>query len=151
MPCFLIMHYCNVCCHVVELFVFEWNRYRKSDMVCGNSCVWYLSGILFPINWPPDTDNTFEMGIVIHDGDTKDFFKSIKTLSKVQDLHEEFLMLQKTLQAFIVGGILVGCVYVCMYTYIVLFPRASPLHQCWVCDSALDWDPNHTKLPDTQI
>jgi hypothetical protein len=56
------------------------------------------------------------MGIVIHDGDTKDFFKSIKTLSKVQDLHEEFLMLQKTLQAFIVGGILVGvCMYVCMY------------------------------------
>jgi hypothetical protein len=137
------MHYCNVCCHVVELFVFEWNRYRKSDMVCGNSCVWYLSGILFPINWPPDTDNTFEMGIVIHDGDTKDFFKSIKTLSKVQDLHEEFLILQKTLQAFIVGGILVGvCMYVCMYYLYCIVSKSistAPMLSMWLCTGNLGW------------
>jgi hypothetical protein len=38
----------------------------------------------------PDTDKYFEMGIMFHDGDKKkDFFKSIKSLYKVQeDLHE---------------------------------------------------------------
>ncbi len=93
----------------------------------------------FPNELTPDTDKTFEMGITIHDGDKKkDFFKSIKTLYKVQDLHEEFLMLQKTLQAFFWVELLWVCV--CMYVCIpiVLFLRASPLHQCSVCVSALE-------------
>jgi len=58
----------------------------------------------------------------------KTFSNPLKFGLKVQDLHEEFLLLQKTLQALL----WVGFLWVCVYMYVILYCFQEHLH-CHQC------------------